>query len=208
MSGTAPWPVDEVARRGDTRERLLTAAIELFGNQGIRETSMRDLASAVGIKAPGIYNYFSSKEQLLAEASLWLLNSFREAVVGPDDATLSPVDRCEGFVRRHIAYQLTNLELVRANDAVLDADRLAHLLPAGAADEVRGLMRDHLDRLTAIVADIERAGAAAETPPRIAALAILTMCDRVESWYRPSGGFSPDEVANHYWNLVRGMLGA
>src|SRR3546814_7880048 len=50
-------PVAEIASyraRSDTRERLLEAAVQLFGDRGFAATTMRDLAAAVGIKAPAI----------------------------------------------------------------------------------------------------------------------------------------------------------
>ena len=47
-----------------TRRRLMDAAEELFAAQGYDNTSLRDVAGAAGIREPGIYNHFASKEAL------------------------------------------------------------------------------------------------------------------------------------------------
>jgi AcrR family transcriptional regulator len=48
-----------------TKQRILLCAIELFASKGYVETSVRDIALAVGIKPASLYNHFSSKYDLL-----------------------------------------------------------------------------------------------------------------------------------------------
>ncbi len=50
--------------KGDPRERILDSAFALFSTKGFTETSMRDIADAVGIKAASLYNHFSGKQEL------------------------------------------------------------------------------------------------------------------------------------------------
>ena len=49
----------------NTKERLILAAIELFSTKGYEGTSVEEIAKAVGIKAPSIYDHFKGKEALL-----------------------------------------------------------------------------------------------------------------------------------------------
>lgn len=52
-------------RKGEvTRLAIEDAAIELFLKQGYAATSMRQIADAVGLALGGIYNHFSSKEEI------------------------------------------------------------------------------------------------------------------------------------------------
>ena len=48
-----------------TREKILIASIKLFSQHGYSEVSMRNIARAVGIKVPSIYNHFESKQAIL-----------------------------------------------------------------------------------------------------------------------------------------------
>ncbi|MDZ4826222.1 MAG: TetR/AcrR family transcriptional regulator [Actinomycetota bacterium] len=53
-----------------TRERLIAAAIDLFAQQGFRETTVGDIEAAAGLvpRRGGLYNHFESKEALLVAA--------------------------------------------------------------------------------------------------------------------------------------------
>ncbi|OBG85696.1 TetR family transcriptional regulator [Mycobacterium sp. NS-7484] len=47
-------------------EALLTESMRLFNLNGYRDTTMEDIAAAVGMPASGIYRYFSGKSDILA----------------------------------------------------------------------------------------------------------------------------------------------
>lgn len=47
-------------------EALLTESMRLFNENGYRDTTMEDIAAAVGMPASGIYRYFSGKADILA----------------------------------------------------------------------------------------------------------------------------------------------
>lgn len=50
---------------GDSKSRILDAAFDLFSTRGFSETSMRDIANAVDVKAASLYNHFGGKRELL-----------------------------------------------------------------------------------------------------------------------------------------------
>ena len=55
-----------------TTERILDAATVLFSEKGYHATTMREIASAVGIKAASLYNHFPGKEDVLHRIELRL----------------------------------------------------------------------------------------------------------------------------------------
>jgi AcrR family transcriptional regulator len=60
------WQAD-LARETDTRERIERSALRLFVEQGIAETSIREIARDAGISQGAMYNHFVSKEELAWE---------------------------------------------------------------------------------------------------------------------------------------------
>ncbi len=55
----------ETVKKGEaTRLAIETAAIQLFLEQGYHATSMRQIAEHAGLALGGIYNHFSSKEEI------------------------------------------------------------------------------------------------------------------------------------------------
>jgi AcrR family transcriptional regulator len=47
-----------------TRQAILDAALDLFGEKGFFGTSLRDVAAAVGVRESALYNYFPGKDAL------------------------------------------------------------------------------------------------------------------------------------------------
>lgn len=51
-------------RRADVRTRVLDAAWELAGRDGLTAWTLRDLAAAVGMRAPSLYTHFDDKDAI------------------------------------------------------------------------------------------------------------------------------------------------
>ncbi len=51
----------------DPRKRIHDAALACFEKQGIKATSMDDVATALGVSRPTVYYYFASKDDLILE---------------------------------------------------------------------------------------------------------------------------------------------
>jgi AcrR family transcriptional regulator len=54
-----------VQRRADRRSKLLDAALDAFGSEGYRASSIEQLCAAAGISTRNFYEEFSDREQLL-----------------------------------------------------------------------------------------------------------------------------------------------
>lgn len=51
-------------KQEDTGEKILDKALELFSTKGYDSVSVGEIAKAVGIKAPSLYNHFPSKQAI------------------------------------------------------------------------------------------------------------------------------------------------
>ena len=62
-------------RSGDTKAKILAKSLALFASKGFRETSVRDIASSVGLQQGALYNHFKNKDAILAALIDQLMSS-------------------------------------------------------------------------------------------------------------------------------------
>ncbi|MEU1205510.1 TetR/AcrR family transcriptional regulator [Nocardia sp. NPDC005825] len=189
--------------RSDTRERILETAIGLFAQRGFEACTVRDLADAVGIKPPGLYSHFKSKEDILSEAMLRALRGFLVHVCAPA-TTVGAAARLRETVRRHIAYQLENAQLARAHDLLLNSDSVGRFLSEAERRLLYDARRAYYELIKARVA--AASGIASDPDLATGTFAVLTLCDGVVNWYRPERELTVAQVADRYWDLIRLML--
>ena len=48
----------------NTKERIIEKSLTLFSKRGYNAVTVRDIASAVGIKASSLYNHFENKQNI------------------------------------------------------------------------------------------------------------------------------------------------
>jgi AcrR family transcriptional regulator len=110
--------------RGDTRQQILDAALDLFGEQGYDKTSLREIAERVGVTKAALYYHFRSKEDLLV-ALIEPMSAMQDALLDDlrSDRLLDPttwpdaVDRVLGAVldnRRLVGLFERNAAALRA----------------------------------------------------------------------------------------------
>jgi TetR/AcrR family transcriptional regulator, cholesterol catabolism regulator len=197
-------PTGEIFDLSTMRERILAAAIEIAADRGFEACTVKEVATAVGIKAPGLYSHFPSKEAILTEAITRVLTDFSMRVAGPLEPA-TPEAALRETVHRHVTYQIENLRIAKVTDLLLNRESTHHFLPAVEYASLLEVQRSYFNLVR------DRVGAFSATPPggsvTVATFAIIAMCDRVATWYKPEGAFTPAEVAEQHWQLVRHMLG-
>jgi TetR/AcrR family transcriptional repressor of nem operon len=79
-----------VSKGEQTRERILARSAQLFNRQGYFGASLADIMRETGLEKGGIYNHFSSKEQLALESFDYayglVQQRVRQALAGKFDA--------------------------------------------------------------------------------------------------------------------------
>ncbi len=184
------------------REVLLKAALDTFVQKGFHGTSMRDIAARAGASISATYYYYPSKADLLktimrgvTEDLIAMMEAARDAA-GP-----RPEDRFAAIVRAHV-----RLHTERQPEAFIGNSELRSLDPGDRAEMVA--LRDRAGGvLKDVLAEGLRIGTFTCPYPGEAALAILTMCTAVASWFRPGGRSTPAEVADRYAGLALAMVG-
>jgi AcrR family transcriptional regulator len=188
----------------NNRSRILAAAGALFGGRGYASTSLRAIANEVGMTPPALYWYFPSKQAILHALLHRALYDFLEAVeadvVGP-----GPELRLRQLVSAHVLRGLVQPR-IGPYEAFFGVRQLAQFLSEEQQAELVGRQRRHLDLLRGILREGIAAGCFRELDVTSTAFAIMSMCDYVTTWWKPTGPVGPDDLAVQYVDLVMRMV--
>jgi len=129
----------------ETRRRIVDAALELHGEQGIAATSWDDIAARAGVGVGTVYRHFPSLDELIPACG----EITREVVALPDrqgvaslfDGLDAPVERIERLVREAFAIYERGAPQLRAIRTEPDV----HPNVAEAGEEVEAALAALID---------------------------------------------------------------
>jgi AcrR family transcriptional regulator len=153
-----------------TRQRILDAAVDLFGLRGVEAVSLDEIARAVGVRKQTVLYWFPSKDELvdavLESVATELVVEIDAAVrAAPDD----PLDRIDAVVRAVFRPAVRR-------PAVLGLVREVGRLSPAHAERLRGLVQPLVDRaVDSLAAEMAAGRLRAGDPRLIAALAYATV---------------------------------
>ena len=81
----SPATAKAPGRRGDSRQRLLDAALNLFARNGVNGTSLQMIADEMGVTKAAVYHQFNSKDQIVVAVAAPALTQL--------DATVTAAER-------------------------------------------------------------------------------------------------------------------
>ncbi|WP_378186593.1 TetR/AcrR family transcriptional regulator [Aquimarina sp. W85] len=92
------------------KEEIIKAAAILFKEKGYSAVTMRDLASAMGIKAASLYNHIQSKQEILSDIIISLAEEFSMGINAINASTNNAIQKLEKIIELHIDVTLRNAE--------------------------------------------------------------------------------------------------
>jgi AcrR family transcriptional regulator len=171
------------------------AAADLFFRHGYEATTLRMVASEVGIQVGSLYNHISGKDELLTtimtEVIEDLLRSLDEAVSGAKDARSALLAAIDCHIRFHANHR---------RETFIGNSELRALDPA-ARDRVLGLRRQYELNLRELVTAAAAEAGVALLDVRLQVYSILALGTHIASWFQPSHG-DLDHVVDVYTTLV------
>jgi AcrR family transcriptional regulator len=173
---------------GTKREAVIRTAARAFDERGYHNTSLDDIAAALGVTKPTVYYYVSNKEQLLFECFLAGLEPIRAALRRAEQAQGSGRDRLREVIRDYAVAIASEYGwcMVRAEHQDLGPE-LSAQVRALKSEIDRGIR--HL--LQAGVSD----GSIAVADTKLAAFALAGALNWIAHWYRAGRTLTADEVA-------------
>ena len=175
--------------KGNTKQEILEAALDLFSVQGFEATSISQIASAVGIRKASLYSHFESKQAILdalvqdvlmqyGEHSIFAKTDWEKAAEGIPATPDAAVQMIQGQLR----YILHDSHISRARK-MLVIEQFQN--PALAQLQTKQNYADVMQYFTGLMKQLIRQGVLAGDDPQIMAAqfclpvsAWINLCDR------------------------------
>jgi TetR/AcrR family transcriptional regulator, cholesterol catabolism regulator len=183
------------------REQILNVAAQIFSEQGVMRTTVRDIATACGILSGSLYHHFASKDEIVDSI---VTSSWRDLI-----ASIEPIVAEEkdpgALVKRLIDVNLR--VAMRNRRAVIILQQDWHYLAESFAhieefrQQVDGIWIDALRR------GVEAGVFHKDLDPVVVYHSILGSLNWIHTWYKPDGPLSIDQISDMQVNIFfRGLL--
>ena len=175
--------------RGNTKQEILKASLELFSVQGFEATSISQIADAVGIRKASLYSHFDSKQAILDAIVKEVLEQYGKHSIfaranWEKDAGNLPLtaDEAVGMIQGQIRYILHDPAISRSRK-MQEIEQFQN--PSLAKLQTKQNYEDIMHYFTGLVGVLIRQGALAEDDPEIMAAQLclpisvwINLCDR------------------------------
>ena len=192
-TGTPPRRRLPAAER---RQRIESAAVEVFAERGYDAATLAEVASAAGIARSVLYDHFPDKRRLylhvLSTENTAMLAQVADGITGAGDGR----DRMRATIAAYLGY---------ARDRPAGRRLLVDPVPSGDAEldqVIRGYRDARAQVVTTLLApDLARAGITAVAVPAVVELLIAGV-DGVARWWADHPETGQDEVVDSVLRLL------
>ena len=196
MPKEAAARVVRTLRSIDVRE----AALTLFAERGYHATSMKDIAAALNLQAPSLYNHVTAKQEILRDVMLESMGDVTRLVRGAVASSNDVAVQLRRAAEAHVRWHARNLREVRVGNHEIPALEQPH------RDAVRAIRGEYSKMFVDLIRRGVDEGRFGTRSPLLAAYAILQMGIGVSMWYQPGGSLSEDDIVFQYGDIALGVV--
>lgn len=186
--------------RAETWPIVRQAAIDLLFKHGYEAMNLRELSQMAGLQAGSLYNYFSSKQELLYRLICETMDEMLIDIEKTLESVTDPVERAKRFIEVMVYWHSE-----RRNETFI-----GHM-------ELRSLPEGHFDTYVALRTRFEtiflgiiklgcKKGVFAVPDDRIATFAIIQSLTGICHWYRPKARLSVKQITKIYTLMILAQL--
>jgi len=176
--------------------QIQETAENLFKERGYAATSMRSLASELGIEPASLYSHIKSKEDILIETCFRMATAFFKKIEEVKSQDLSYTHKLEMYIIGHINVLLENQNAT----AVFFQDW--KFLTEPRLSEFKSLRRDYEDEFKAVMRAGNETGEFHIDDINFTTQTIFSAMNMTHEWYRPAGNLHGDEVGKKLADLL------
>ena len=187
-------------KNASKKDIIIKKAALLFRTKGFNAASMRELAEAVGVEAPSLYNHIGSKSELLQAICLKVANEFTTQLDETENINTGITNKIELIIRFHINMMLEEF------DEVFVANHEWKHLQEPFLSNFLNQRRGYEKKLVTLIEEGIKKKELKNINPYVAVLSLLSAVRGLEFWQRHKKNISTkvleDDMVTH---LLKGI---
>ena len=188
-------------KSGSKKDVITQKAAALFRHKGYSTASMRDLAEAVGVEAPSLYNHIGSKSEILQAICFKTANDFTQYLNSIENVPTKTSSKLEAIIRFHINMMYSYF------DEVYVANHEWKHLKEPYLSNFLIQRRGYEKRLIELMEEGIKAGELKQTDPYVSVLTILSAVRGLEFWHHGKKNINIKILENNMVNhLLKGII--
>jgi AcrR family transcriptional regulator len=188
---------DEARRK---RKAVIAEAARAFGHRGFHNVSLDEVAIALNVSKPTLYNYVKSKHELLYECYNLALDFGDEAIRDVMAQGGTGLDKLCAFIRRFI--QMLTEELGPA--AVFYE---FYSMRPSDREKIQRRRRGFDNIFRQLVSEGIADGSIAPCNPKLAVFWFMGSISGITRWFDPKGELSGEEIADAFVSFITHGIG-
>lgn len=183
------------------KDQIELTATALFKGRGYAATSMRDLATALGLEAASLYSHIKSKEEILQRICFRMANEFFAGLEAAEKTVANSREKLESAIFSHLNVLTRNPE---ATAVFLNEWR--HLSEPHLSEFLK-LRTGYENHFRRIIREGSETGEFTVPDEKMATLMLLSSLNFVHTWYKPDGKMPPRQISEALSQmLLNGMV--
>ncbi|HET8803482.1 MAG TPA: TetR/AcrR family transcriptional regulator [Aequorivita sp.] len=163
------------------KDEIIQVASRLFYEKGYKTVSMRDIATAMDIKAASLYNHINGKQEILSEIILKVAEEFTNGMETVVRENTTAINKVEKVIELHIDITVNHSEAL----AALNNDWM-HLEEEDLLAFVK-MREDYEDNFRSIIKQGIESGEIKPNHPEVILFSILSTLRTLYLWYQKRG---------------------
>ena len=185
------------SQNGSRKDTITQKASGLFIKKGFSATSMRDIAEAIGVEAPSLYNYIESKNDILQHICFRIAKQFMNHLKEVENGKTTILIKVETIIRFHILMMVHQF-----HDIYISDHEWIHL-PEPLLTDFKSQRRNYRSRLSAILEKGIARKEIRKLNTDVAVHTILAAINGIEGWHRSGKKIDPKDLEE---NMVKFLI--
>jgi len=178
-------------KKQERTNKLLQTTAEVLAKKGYNNTSLEDIAERMNMRAPSLYHYVKTKEELFKRCAEVMVESVFENLQQASFVNGCPLQRLESMLYTQVLGQLRDFYPSHIPLFV----RVTTQEPA-LKDYIVEVRKKHFNMFADVAQEAVTAGQIDEDQWKLGLRLVFGSLGSLHQWYKPDGDIPPEQMAN------------